>query len=227
MSGQEVISRRSSRGAPGGDLSEPSVGHKRHVPQREGAEVRTAAGNGQEPLVCDPTRRVAPTDGELLQPAPGSSNNSHGGEADIGGLVTLEDPLDGGICGGVVRILLHDELLVEIGQGRGGRRGMTELGDPNAGEEREPAAGDARGVSALAAAGQAAQDLEEALVREQVQGRLRGLPLLLAGPHALGRRRGDRRRGHQRALPLLNHRSATAAEHPGKLGRGRDEAPAI
>jgi|UniRef100_A0A804QV62 hypothetical protein len=65
-----------------------------------------------------------------------------------------------------------------------------------------------------------AQDLEEALVWERVERQQRQLPLLLGRPHELGRR-GDRGRGHQRALPLLH---GAAGEEPGQLSRHRDQA---
>ena len=48
------------RVALGGDLSEPSIGHLRNIPQGEGPERRAAAGERRDARVGDSARRVAP-----------------------------------------------------------------------------------------------------------------------------------------------------------------------
>jgi hypothetical protein len=92
------------------------------------------------------------------------------------------------------------------------------LGGPDAAEEREPAAGDAGGGAAAAAVAARARGAgsRRGTRWERVERRQRQLPLLLGHPHELGRRRGDRGRGHQRALPLLH---GVVAEEPDQLSR--------
>jgi len=180
--------------ALGGDLGEPGVRHLRNIPQGKGAELRAATGESGDAGVGDATRRVAPADGNGSQTA----GDGRRREARVRGLLALERPLaDVAVeVHQIGLVVLAEVLLVEVRHG-GGSRGQHGLGGADAGEEREPAAGDAGRRAARAGALHAAQDLEEALVRQRVQGRL--IPALLP----LGRRcrhgLSGRRREH--ALP--------------------------
>ena len=79
------------RVALGGDLSEPSIGHLRNIPQGEGPERRAAAGKRGDARVGDSARWVAPADGDGGQAA----GDGRGHEASVRGLLALEGPLAG------------------------------------------------------------------------------------------------------------------------------------